>query len=253
GLALSDPQAFQAQVGSGVVAEVDGKNVAVGNLRMAKEMGWQVDFIQEEIQQLQNEAKTVMLVAIDNSIKGILAVADMLKSGSIEAIDALKAMNLKTVMITGDNQQTANAVAEHVKIDHVIAEVLPADKSDQVKQLQKDGSIVAMVGDGINDAPALAQADVGMAIGTGTDVAMASAPLVLMGGDLSGVPKAIRLSRLTLRTIRQNLFWAFIYNILLIPAAALGYLNPMLAAGAMAFSSVFVVTNSLRLRRKKLT
>ncbi|HSM25126.1 MAG TPA: heavy metal translocating P-type ATPase, partial [Anaerolineaceae bacterium] len=243
GLALSDPQAFQAQVGSGVVAEVDGKNVAVGNLRMAKEMGWQVDIIQEEIQQLQNEAKTVMLVAIDNSIRGIIAVADMLKSGSIEAIDALKAMNLKTVMITGDNQQTANAVAEQVKIDHVIAEVLPADKSDQVKQLQKDGSIVAMVGDGINDAPALAQADVGMAIGTGTDVAMASAPLVLMGGDLSGVPKAIRLSRLTLRTIRQNLFWAFIYNILLIPAAALGYLNPMLAAGAMAFSSVFVVTN----------
>lgn len=252
GLALSDPQAFQAQVGSGVVAEVDGRNVAVGNLRMAKEMGWQVDAIQNEIQQLQNEAKTVMLVAIDNSIHGIIAVADMIKSGSKEAIDALKEMKLKTVMITGDNQQTAKAVAHHVQIDQVIAEVLPADKSDQVKQLQNDGSVVAMVGDGINDAPALAQADVGMAIGTGTDVAMASAPLVLMGGDLSGVPKAIRLSRLTLKTIKQNLFWAFFYNVLLIPAAAMGYLNPMLAAGAMAFSSVFVVTNSLRLRRKKL-
>lgn len=253
GLNLSDPQGFQAQVGSGVVAEVDGKRITVGNLRMAKEMNWQTEELNADIQRLQDEAKTVMLVAIDDVVHGCIAVADMLKSGSKEAIDALKAMNLKTVMITGDNQQTANAVAEQIHLDQVIAEVLPADKIEKVKQLQMGGAVVAMVGDGINDAPALAQADVGMAIGTGTDVAMASAPLVLMGGDLSGVPKAIRLSRLTLSTIKQNLFWAFIYNILLIPAAALGYLNPMLAAGAMAFSSVFVVSNSLRLRRKKLT
>ena len=252
GLNLSDPQGFKAQVGSGVIAEVDGKQIAVGNLRMAKEMGWQIDILQSEIQRLQAEAKTVMLVAIDNIVFGCIAVADMIKSGSKEAIDALKAMNLTTVMITGDNQQTANAVASQVRMDQVIADVLPQDKSEKVKDLQQNGSVVAMVGDGINDAPALAQADVGMAIGTGTDVAMASAPLVLMGGDLSGVPKAIRLSRLTLKTIKQNLFWAFIYNILLIPAAAMGYLNPMLAAGAMAFSSVFVVSNSLRLRRKKL-
>lgn len=240
---------FHPSAGHGVEATVKGHKVLVGNLRMMIERNQNINGLQSDIERLQNESKTTILVSVDDKVLGIIAVADTVKEGSIEAINDLQKMDLKIVLITGDNKRTARAIADEINLDKVYAEVLPGDKADAIKDLQKDGSIVAMVGDGINDAPALAQAEVGIAIGTGTDVAIATAPVVLISGDLRGVPRAISLSRRTLKTIKQNLFWAFIYNILLIPAAALGLLNPMLAAGAMAFSSVFVVTNSLRLRK----
>ncbi len=256
---LLEPDRFEAIPGKGIKASINGFETSVGSLALLAERGLEDDAAAVNMQKLQQEAKTAVAVIVDHRVAGILGIADSLKEGSKVAIAELQRLGLEVAMITGDNQATAEAIAREVGISLngnveklVRAEVLPGGKAEVIQQLQEDGRIVAMVGDGINDAPALAQADVGIAIGTGTDVAIAAAPITLLSGDLRGTARAIRLSRVTLRTIKQNLFWALIYNITLIPAAALGLLNPMLAAGAMAFSSIFVVANSLRLRGNKL-
>ncbi len=264
GIDLFEPDAFKALRGLGVQAKINGQEVLVGKPNWFDEMGINFDDAKDQVRSLQDEGKTVMMVMVDKKLAGLIAVADTVKPESGEAIKELHEQNLKVVMLTGDNTQTARAIASEVNIDQIVAEVRPEEKSAKIKGLQDKGEKVGMVGDGINDAPALAQADVGLAIGTGTDVAIETGDVILASGDLTGVPKAIKLSRATMRTMRQNLFWAFFYNVMLIPVAAgilysfeflpgfLRQLHPILAALAMAMSSITVVSNSLLLYRAKI-
>ena len=246
---------FKAIPGHGIQVEIEGKVILLGNKKLMTENSIEIGDLGVKSDKLANEGKTPMYIAINNKLEGIIAVADTVKPSSKEAIENLHKMGIKVAMITGDNKKTADAIAKQVGIDIVLAEVLPEDKANEVKKLQEKGSKVAMVGDGINDAPALAQADIGIAIGTGTDVAIESANIVLMKGDLRDVTTAIKLSKATIRNIKQNLFWAFGYNVLGIPVA-MGVLhifggpllNPMIGAAAMSLSSVSVLTNALRLR-----
>jgi Cu+-exporting ATPase len=275
GLDLEAVSDFNAIPGQGVQARVNGYSVQLGNLALMRAGKIELNGLSETAQRLAQEGKTPMFLSVDGSVLGIIAVADTLKATSAQAVSALRRMGLEVVMLTGDNAQTARAIASQLGVDRVESEVLPQDKVEVVRQLQWEGKVVAMVGDGINDAPALVQADVGMAMGTGTDVAMESADITLMSSDVTAVVTALELSRQTIRTIKQNLFWAFFYNVLLIPVAAgalypvfqtlggvpvslefffgqPGFLNPVLAALAMAFSSVTVVTNSLRLKKARV-
>jgi len=261
GIKLAEPENFNAIPGHGIEGDVEGKRVLLGNARFMADRKVDFALLKSDFEQMAIEGKTPIYLAVDNEISGVLAIADPVKSDAASVIQNLKSQGIDIAMITGDNQNTANVVASHVGIERVLAEVLPENKAQEIKRLQAQGRVVAMVGDGINDAIALAQADVGIAIGSGTDVALEASDITLIGGELSGVIKGIELSRKTLHTIKWNLFWASIYNIIGIPIAAgllypflgkAGLLNPMIASAAMAFSSVFVVTNSLRLRRAKL-
>jgi len=248
-LKLSDPEEFEAVPGHGVKAKVQNRAVILGNARLMAKENINLGDLEAAAITFSEDGKTPMFMGVDGIAAGVIAVADTLKPNSVDAVENLHKLGLEVIMITGDNERTAQAIARQVGIDRVLSEVLPEDKAKEVKTLQAEGKIVAMVGDGINDAPALAQADVGIAIGTGTDVAMEASDITLITGDLQGVVTAIQLSKKTMRTIKQNLFWAFGYNTAFIPLAVMGLIVPMFAAAAMAASSVSVVSNSLRLRR----
>ncbi len=247
---LGNVQHFTNRAGLGIEAVVDGHAVVVGRPTMLADWGLRLSpELTQEVEKAEQEGRTVVAAAIDGAVAGLFVVADRIKASSPDAIEELYALGLTPVLLTGDNERTARAVARELGIDFVMANVLPDDKTKVVSRLQSEGEVVAMVGDGVNDAPALAQSDLGLAIGTGTDVAIEASDLTLVSGDLRAAADAIRLARRTLRTIKANLFWAFAYNVAAIPLAVAGLLNPIVAAAAMAFSSVFVVTNSLRLRR----
>jgi len=258
GLTIPEPESFDAHVGQGAVGLVNGVAVMVGNLSLLESNGIDPAPLQAAAQRLAAEGKTLVWVGIGGRLRALIAVADTIRPSSVHAISALRGAGLKLVMLTGDNQHTANAIARQVHVDEVVAGVRPAGKLEVIERLQSEGRKVAMVGDGINDAPALAKADVGIAMASGSDIAMEAGDVTLMRSDLSRVAMAIHLSRRTMTVMRQNLFWALVYNLIGIPVAAgILYpslvLSPVLASAAMAMSSVSVVSNSLRLRRVKLT
>ena len=243
---------FEAIPGHGIRGHADSRTVLLGNRRLFQREGIDISAAQAHMTRLESEGKTAMLVGADAGLAGVIAVADTLKPEAAEAIAALKRERIEVILLTGDNRRTADAIAKELGIDNVIAEVLPADKAKVIQDLQKQGKVVAMVGDGVNDAPALAVADIGIAIGSGSDVAKETGGIILMRDDVREVVTAIRLSRLTLRKIKQNLFWAFVYNGIGIPIAALGFLNPIIAAAAMALSSLSVIVNSALLKLQRL-
>ncbi|HEC61489.1 MAG TPA: HAD family hydrolase, partial [bacterium] len=252
GLTLKDISEFRAIRGKGVWALIEGKEILVGSRKLMKEEGIEPQSLEDTMIRLEDEAKTAMLVAYDGKLIGATAVADTLKKDSVQAIRELESMGIETAIISGDNRRTVAAIARQVGISRVLAEVLPEGKVEEIKRLQETVGSVSMVGDGINDAPALTQANVGIAIGTGTDIAIEASDVTLVRGDLSSVVTAVKLSRATFRKIRQNLFWAYFYNMVAIPVAILGLLHPVIAEAAMAFSSINVVTNANLLRRAKI-
>jgi Cu+-exporting ATPase len=261
GLPLAEVRDFQSVPGKGVIGTVEGRTLALGNAALMAERGINIESIRSRLDELRSQGQTVMVLAVDGQVAGLLGVADPIRTTTPEAIRQLHEDGLRIIMLTGDSRATAESVARRLGIDEVIAEVLPQEKGEVVKRLQNEGRIVVMAGDGVNDAPALAQADVGIALGTGTDVAMESAAVTLVQGDLRAIARARRLSRATMRTMRQNLFLAFIYNVLSLPIAAgvlypflgkTGLVGPMLASAAMSLSSLSVVGNALRLRHQQL-